>query len=521
MALARRDRSAVSPAPPHMGRGRPRAAAGIRARLHQRLHWRLTASYALVTVAVLAALELFLLLAVVIGMIIVLGRNGDAIAGDLQTRAVSAVAPLLSSTSPDLTGIDRWLREVQATGIVAEGDREVEIRPDVSILARSQTHLLVVDRNGNLAGSIKQSSAPPAMAPAAPSDDHELGDAISTALAGHENSTRILQWPLLDRLIVAVPVAGSQGEVVGALVFTGRTPLDAWAQALTRLLGTTAVVIILFGAVIGTVSGYLAARSLVVRFDRMSAAAAAWGTGDFTAAVADGAEDEIGQLGRRLDRMAEQLASLIRTREQLSVVDERNRLARDLHDSVKQQAFAVSLHLGTARELFERDPAGARQRLDAAYEIARENQRELTTIIQTLRPVELADTTLPHALEHYVAEWRTRTGIAASTAIAPDAVFPNAVEDALFRVAQEALTTVARHSRATTVAVSLARDGDGWSLQIADDGTGFDTRHGRPGVGLQSMRERIETIGGRFAVASDQDGTRISVHIQGAELGEG
>ncbi len=517
MALARRDRSAVSPASPQMGRGRTRATSGLR----QRLRWRLTASYALVTVAVLAVLEVFLLLALVIGMIIVLGRNGDAVARDLQRQAVPAVAPLLSSTSPDLAAIDRWLREIQATGIVAEADREVEIRPDVSILARSQTHLLVIDRNGNLAGSIKQSSAPTALTPAATPDDRELGNAVSTALAGDGNSTPILQWPLPSRLVVAVPVAGSQGTIVGALVFTGRTPLDAWATGLARLLGTTAVAIILFGAVIGTVSGYLAARSLVVRFDRMSAAAAAWGTGDFTAAVGDGGEDEIGQLGRRLDRMAEQLASLIRTREQLSVVDERNRLARDLHDSVKQQAFAVSLHLGTARELFERDPAGARHRLDAAYAIARKTQRELTTIIQTLRPTELADSTLRHALDQYVAEWRSRTGIAASAAIVADAEFPHAVEDALFRVAQEALTNVARHSRATTVAVSLARDGDGWSLQIADDGTGFDTRRGRPGVGLQSMRERIETIGGRFALVSDRDGTRISVHIQGSEPGEG
>lgn len=499
--------------PSGTGRGRGHVVSALRSRLRQRLGWRLTASYALVTVAVLAVLEVLLLLVGVFGIIAVLGRNGDAVVRDLQSRAAPALAPLLTSASPDLAGIDQWLQDTQVSGIVPEGDHEGEIRPDVSMLARSDTHLLVVDRNGNLAGSIKQPAAPTTLAPAATPDDPGLGRAVSTALAGNANSNPILQWPIPSRLIVGVPIDDAQGNTVGAIIFTGRTPLDASSQFLTRILGSTAVVILLLGAVIGTISGYLAARTLVIRFGRMSAAAAAWGAGDFSAAVSDAAEDEIGQLGRRLDRMAEQLAEVIRAREQLSVVDERNRLARDLHDSVKQQAFAVSLHLGSARELFDRDPASARLQLDAAYEIARQSQRELTAIIQTLRPTELADASLGSAIDRYVAEWRVRTGIATSTEVAPDAELSHAVEDALFRVVQEALTNVARHSRASHVSVTVVREGNAWSLSIVDDGTGFDARRGRPGVGLQSMRERVEAIGGTFAVASSPTGTRISVRV--------
>jgi signal transduction histidine kinase len=499
--------------PSGAGRNRGHAVSALRSRLRQRLGWRLTASYALVTVAVLAVLEFLLLLVGVIVMAIVLGRNGDAIVQDLQSQAVPALAPLLTSPSPDLAGIDRWLRGAQTTGVVAEGDRDVEVRPDVSVLARSDTHLLVVDRDGNLVGSIKQPAAPTTLTPAATPDDPDLGRAVSAGLAGRANSNPILQWPIPSRLIVAVPIVDDQRTVVGTVVFTGRSPLEASSQGLTRILGSTAVAIILFGAVIGTISGYLAARTLVIRFSRMSAAAAAWGAGDFSAAVSDAAEDEIGQLGRRLDRMAEQLAEVIRAREQLSVVDERNRLARDLHDSVKQQAFAVSLHLGSARELFDRDPASARLQLDAAYEIARQSQRELTAIIQTLRPTELADASLGSAIDRYVAEWRVRTGIATSTEVAPDAELSHAVEDALFRVVQEALTNVARHSRASHVSVGFVREGNAWSLSIVDDGTGFDARRGRPGVGLQSMRERVEAIGGTFAVASSPTGTRILVRV--------
>ncbi|MGI8477812.1 MAG: histidine kinase, partial [Thermomicrobiales bacterium] len=284
-------------------------------------------------------------------------------------------------------------------------------------------------------------------------------------------------------------------------------------------LAVTAVVIVVFGAVIGTISGSVAARQLTVRLDRVSDAASAWGAGDFSAAVADRSEDELGQLGRRLNRMVEQLADLIRAREQLSVVDERNRLARDLHDSVKQQAFAVSMHLGSARELWERDPGTARERLDAAYEIARQSQQELTAIIQTLRPIELADATFERALRDHLAQWQTRTGIVVDAQIAADAPLPHPVEDALFRVAQEALTNVARQSRASRVRVGFARGGDSAMLEIADDGTGFEVRRTRPGMGMQSMRERMESLGGTFALGSDAGGTRIDVRLPLKETG--
>jgi NarL family two-component system sensor histidine kinase LiaS len=248
-------------------------------------------------------------------------------------------------------------------------------------------------------------------------------------------------------------------------------------------------------------------------------AAAAWGGGDFSVSVADASEDELGQLGRRLDRMAEQLADLIRTREHLSVFDERNRLARDLHDSVKQQAFAVSMHLGSARARWEHDPVAARQQLEAAYEIARRSQQELSAIIQTLRPIALNDTTVDQAIGEHVASWQALTGIVAQAQVSGDMRLPPAVEDALFRVTEEALANVARHSSASRVRVTLAGDANAAQLEIVDDGKGFEIRRTRPGIGLQSMRERVEALGGTMTVESGAKGTRLSLRVPLAERG--
>ncbi len=516
MAHAAPDRSIVTTAPPLTGRGRPHVSGSIRSRFRQRLRWRLTASYALVTVVVLLSIELLLLACGGVFFAISLNRNDQTIIDDLNREAASQVASLLTPGTPDLAGIDRWLRGIQSNGIVAEGERHVQIRPDASILAKKQTLLLVLDQTGRIAGNIKQTAPPVVLAPVTTVGIPELASIAPAALAGRGTSTPFLQWPPSARINVAVPIRDDHGVVVGALVFSARSPLNATFGVVGKTLGLTALGLVVFGAVIGTISGYVAARQLTVRLDHITEAAAAWGSGDFSAAIADPAEDEIALLGRRLNLMTERLTDLIHAREQLSVVDERNRLARDLHDSVKQQAFAVSMHLATAREVYERKPSDARRHLDAAYDIARQSQQELTTIIQTLRPTELTQASLDRALDRYVAEWRAQTGIAAATKIPPDVVLPDPIEDGLFRIAQEALTNVARHSRATRVNVTLRRDAGAWLLDVVDDGTGFDLRRARRGVGLHSMRERAAALGGTCDVASSPQGTRVTVRFQDA-----
>jgi signal transduction histidine kinase len=109
--------------------------------------------------------------------------------------------------------------------------------------------------------------------------------------------------------------------------------------------------------------------------------------------------------------MAQQLQQMVRMRQDVATLQERNRLARDLHDSVKQQVFAVSLQISTARALLERHEQAARTYLLKAESLIHQAQRELTTLITTLRPVELECRSLAEALQSYVHAFQEQTGI--------------------------------------------------------------------------------------------------------------
>jgi len=230
--------------------------------------------------------------------------------------------------------------------------------------------------------------------------------------------------------------------------------------------------------------------------------------------VRDASDDEIGQLARRLNRMAEQLQILLETRRELAIVEERQRLARDLHDAVKQQVFATAMQLGAVQAVIDTDPRAARDILAEAGQLVNQAQQELAILIHELRPAALTDKGLTMALSAAVDDWSRRTRIAAEVRVQGERATPLAVEHALFRVAQEALANVVRHSGATTVDVRLAWDPGGLTLAITDNGRGFDVqRVDGKGLGLSSMRERIEAIGGTLSVGSTSRGTRLEARV--------
>jgi len=279
-------------------------------------------------------------------------------------------------------------------------------------------------------------------------------------------------------------------------------------------LQATGLYFILLAGVVGTLTGLLITRNVTLRLHRITQAAEAWSHGEFGGGVRDPTPDEIGQLGQDLNAMAEQLHMLLATRAELAAVEERNRLARDLHDSIKQNVFATALLVGAARTHLPPDTLPAQTYLAEAEALAEQTRQELTALIRELRPARLADKGLAVVLREYAENWSRRMGIAVAMHVQGERGIALDIEGALFRVAQEALANIAHHSGAAHVTIQLAWDGAQVRVTIADDGTGFDVAHadGR-GVGLASMRERVAAHDGTLTIASTAGATTVEASI--------
>lgn len=214
--------------------------------------------------------------------------------------------------------------------------------------------------------------------------------------------------------------------------------------------------------------------------------------------------------------LLEELQATQQKLQELAVLEERNRLARDLHDSVKQQVFAISMQLSAARTtLSENDKAY--QPIVQAEKLARQAGTELTTLIHELRPQPLERKTLPVALREHVTEWSKQNNIETHLSVDDDLPLSVNEEQTLFRVIQEALSNVARHSQAAHVVVELLYVDSEVLLCVADDGKGLDVEHVQKGVGLNSMQERLGQIGATFHVLSQKDGgTQITAKLRKA-----
>lgn len=207
--------------------------------------------------------------------------------------------------------------------------------------------------------------------------------------------------------------------------------------------------------------------------------------------------------------LVEELQSTQNKLQELAVVEERNRLARELHDSVKQQVFAISMQLSAAKtSLSESEKAYAS--VTQAERLAQQAGAELTTLIQELRPPSLERKDLSTALKEYIVEWSQQNEVEVEAKVEEGLSTSVSLEQAFFRVAQEALSNVARHSNAGRVSVTLMGENDEIMLSIVDDGSGFDPEIAMKGVGLDSMSERLASVGGRLEISSQRrNGTRV------------
>ena len=218
--------------------------------------------------------------------------------------------------------------------------------------------------------------------------------------------------------------------------------------------------------------------------------------------------------------MAGATARLVAARRKAVALEERHRLARELHDTVAQSLYGIEQGARMALDRLDQDPARVAQPIEHVLQLAEAGQAEMRALILALRPESLESDGLVTALNRQIEALRARHGIAAQTITSDEPEASIEVKQVLHRIAQEAVHNTVKHSRARRVDVHLDAYTSGLVLQVTDDGVGFDPDESFPGhFGLRSMRERALEVGGSLEVESSRGrGTRIVVRVPSETL---
>ncbi len=480
-------------------------------RRFQQLRWKLTLSYTGVTVGALLTVVLILLVGTAIFVAVLL--NGGVIQTEL-IRAVSAeftpsLQLLLSRTPPNQDEITFWLDQV---GAAADITIPLTFKATDQMFIVGQDGVLLGSRPADLLGSgtighpVDMGALPGLAAP------------LQAALRGEENVDNLYTLPGPDgSVIITFPIWDQTHErVLGVLVGVGEFPtVQSALSSIIPIMGISFLIFTLIAGIAGTIYGSVAARGLSTRLDRLSEGTHAWSQGDFTQQVEDNAGDEIGQLAYNLNQMAQELESLLDTRQELVQTEERNRMARDLHDSVKQQAFAASAQISAARKLLAQNPNKALENIQEAERLTNALRKELTNMIQELRSPALEGKGLAAALQDYSQNWSRQNEIELEIRVQGERPLPLEIEQTVFRIVQEALANVTRHSNADEVEIELVYTSNELTCMIRDNGSGFDPAQALPGFGIRSMQERARSLGSQLNLESAAgEGTTITFALK-------
>jgi signal transduction histidine kinase len=221
--------------------------------------------------------------------------------------------------------------------------------------------------------------------------------------------------------------------------------------------------------------------------------------------------------------MAVENARLYEQAGQSATLAERTRLARELHDSVTQSLYSVTLFAQAAASQLENgDSATAAAHLTDLRDTAQEALGEMRLLIYELRPLGLEEKGLSAILQERLDAVETRAGVQCKLSVEGGDLIPLDVQAELYHIAQEALNNVLKHAHARNVAVRLHAGETGITLEVQDDGSGFDPSTARRGgMGMVGMRERVQRLGGIFTIESEPgSGTCVSVQlpIQGSSM---
>jgi NarL family two-component system sensor histidine kinase LiaS len=288
---------------------------------------------------------------------------------------------------------------------------------------------------------------------------------------------------------------------------------------------------VLFGIIASLYIGFKSSDSIKITLDSISVLITQFANGNYESSIYIDNDsefsriaNELNHLGEKLQnqvkslqRMADEKSEFARTAHKSAVIEERQRLARDLHDAVSQQLFALTMMSEAAVKQMEKSPETAKEQMEDVVSAALQAQTEMRALLLHLRPVHLSGDSLSTGINKLIAELMQKSRIHFHVNVPEDLSLPETIEEHIFRIVQESLSNILRHAAATEVTVNLSQREKELFVHIRDNGKGFDIHHHtnrKTSYGLKTMRERSEELGGTFAIKSNvEEGTYIDIRI--------
>ncbi|MFD2671341.1 sensor histidine kinase [Marinicrinis sediminis] len=200
--------------------------------------------------------------------------------------------------------------------------------------------------------------------------------------------------------------------------------------------------------------------------------------------------------------------------QEMAVLEERKRLARDLHDTVSQQLFAIHMSASSLIRILEHNPQAARQVMEQLTEMSHSAQKQMRGFIAQLRPMELEDRTLGEALQSWFPDYCRQNELQGSLDIQMDEPVSESIEHQVFFIIQEAMANIVKHAEAKHAVLYLRSDRHRLLMNLTDDGKGFTAQETVGSYGLNNMKERAEKLGGHIEIVSHGGaGTKIVMRI--------
>ncbi|MFQ3543795.1 sensor histidine kinase [Halobacillus rhizosphaerae] len=291
------------------------------------------------------------------------------------------------------------------------------------------------------------------------------------------------------------------------------------------------LIYVVIGFVMALYAGFRSSGDLKKRIDYISTMITQFSLGELSSRIYFSENDEIADLGDELNGLGEKLdqqrksllklanekSDLARSAHKAATIEERQRLARDLHDAVSQQLFALSMMAQACERSFDQNQSQAKEQLHEITQMALQAQTEMRALLLHLRPVHLSGDTLSEGIIKLIEELKQKCKLEFKLDIQNVQGLPQSTEEQVFRVVQEALSNILRHANAGEASIEMVPYQGEVFLHISDNGTGFqieEKKSNKTSYGLKTMRERCEEIGGDFKIRSRVgEGTYIEMRI--------